>query len=606
MRVRTLGSLGVGLLLFTISAAAQGPTMSPGGAMPGPAALPRPQMPGAPARDNPMQPATGTGKITGRVVSADNSTPLRRAQVRIVASEQRLVKAVITDADGKYSLSELPAGRYSISVARNGYVSLQFGQQRPFEPGKPLDLADGQIAEKIDFALPRGGVIAGRVTDELGEPLAGVGVRAMRYQYTPEGRRRLMPTGVGMGMFNGIQTDDLGQFRVYGLMPGSYVLSAAMNPMGGAIVMPMAGGMNVAPGSNDGSDGYATTYYPGTAIEGDAQAVTVNIGQEAAAFFSMIPARLSRVSGVVRNSLGQPASGVTFTVRTRDGGMAGGFGFGGMAGPDGTFMMQNIPPGEYSLDVRPNMGRPALAPAAGTGAPAAEPEFASVPLSVTGQDITGLVITTGLGATVSGRLVADRGTLEQAVMAGQPLRVMFSGTDGMMSMSGTPDNGLVNANGQFEIKGLNGKGTFRPISTTWGIKSVTLEGTDITDTPYDFKAGTRVTGLEITITNTQTTLSGSVKTPTGEPVKDYVVAVFPSNLRDGDLPTRFIRTIRPDQEGKYQSKGLSPGDYFAAAVETIEQGEQWDPAFQERVKPRAKRFSLTEGQTLALDLQLLQ
>ena len=63
-----------------------------------------------------------------------------------------------------------------------------FGQQRPFEQGRPLDLGNGQQADKIDFALPRGGVIAGRVTDELGEPLAGVRVQAMRYQYLPDGR----------------------------------------------------------------------------------------------------------------------------------------------------------------------------------------------------------------------------------------------------------------------------------------------------------------------------------------------------------------------------------------------------------------------------------
>src|SRR5204863_4311386 len=127
------------------------------------------------------------------------------------------------------SFGDLPAGRYSVSVSRNGYVALQFGQQRPFESGKPLELANGQTADKIDFALPRGGVIAGRITDEVGEPLAGTGVRAMRYQYQPEGQRRLMPVGTIFG----IVTDDLGQFRVYGLMPGSYVVSASVNPMGG-------------------------------------------------------------------------------------------------------------------------------------------------------------------------------------------------------------------------------------------------------------------------------------------------------------------------------------------------------------------------------------
>ena len=610
MRMRTLGPLGflvAGLLLSTSAIHAQGPLV-PGTSTPGVSVLPvpRPQTPGAPARDSSqLQPATGTGKILGRVVSADNGAPLRRAQVRITATEQRLMKSAVTDANGMYSFSDLPAGRYSVNVARNGYVSLQFGQQRPFEPGKPLELADGQVAQKIDFALPRGGVIAGRITDEVGEPLAGVGVRAMRYQYQPDGRRRLMPAGT-FGFFN-LQTDDLGQFRIYGLMPGAYVLSATVNAMGGGIVMPMAGGgMLSSPGSNDGSDGYAPTFYPGTAAESEAQSITVSIGQEASAFFSMIPARLSRVSGVVRNSQGQSAANVSYSVRSKDMAGVGGFGFGGMTGPDGAFAMQNIPPGEYLLEIRPNMGRPGISP---NSAPS-EPEFASVPLSVQGQDVSGLVVTTGQGASVSGRLTIENGgNLQSSTMPGQMPRVMFVGIDPslsvMMGMGPGMDNGAVNPNGQFELRGLNGRGTFRPIGTTLLVKSIVIEGVDITDTPFDIKSGHNLGGLEITLTNTKTALSGIVR-HAGGPAKDYVVAILPASLRDGDLPTRFIRVVRPDQDGKYQTTGLPPGDYVAAAVDTMDQGEQWDPAFQDRIKPRGKRFRLTDGQSLALDLDMLQ
>ena len=111
--------------------------------------------------------------------------------MRVSAAELRVNRSVNTDAEGRYEFSELPAGRYNIFVTRSGYVSLQFGQRRPFESGRPLDVRNAQIVEKIDFALPRGGVIAGRVTDELGEPLAGVRMQAMRYQYLPNGQRQL-------------------------------------------------------------------------------------------------------------------------------------------------------------------------------------------------------------------------------------------------------------------------------------------------------------------------------------------------------------------------------------------------------------------------------
>ena len=65
----------------------------------------------------------------------------------------------MTDDEGRYELKELPAGRYSVSASKGGYVSLQFGQRRPFEQGQPLQLADGQTLEKVDFVLPKGGVI---------------------------------------------------------------------------------------------------------------------------------------------------------------------------------------------------------------------------------------------------------------------------------------------------------------------------------------------------------------------------------------------------------------------------------------------------------------
>ena len=83
------------------------------------------------------------------------------------------------------------------------------------------------------------------------------------------------------------------------------------------------------------------------------------------------------------------------------------------------------------------------------------------------------------------------------------------------------------------------------------------------------------------------------------------MAILPDRLREGALPMRFIRVVRPDQQGRFETRGLPPGDYLVAAVETLE-GGQWDPAFRKKVEPRRKRFRLVEGQTVSLDLQLIQ
>ena len=93
--------------------------------------------------------------------------------MRAVAATIRTTRLTTTDAEGRYEFANLPAARYTISVSKAGYVGLEFGQRRPFEGGRPLDLADAQVVEQIDFALPRGGVIAGRITDDQGDPIIG-------------------------------------------------------------------------------------------------------------------------------------------------------------------------------------------------------------------------------------------------------------------------------------------------------------------------------------------------------------------------------------------------------------------------------------------------
>ena len=70
----------------------------------------------------------------------------------------------MTDAEGRYEFRDLPAGRFNIRRRRPGYVTIQYGQTRPFESGKALDLADGQVMDKADISMPRGSAISGRIS----------------------------------------------------------------------------------------------------------------------------------------------------------------------------------------------------------------------------------------------------------------------------------------------------------------------------------------------------------------------------------------------------------------------------------------------------------
>src|SRR5262245_20835954 len=75
----------------------------------------------------------------------------------------------VTDADGNYRLSNVPAGKYRLQVYAPVFVSEQ--KAEPFNSGQPVNIAEGESIENLNFALRRGGVITGKVTDEEGRPM---------------------------------------------------------------------------------------------------------------------------------------------------------------------------------------------------------------------------------------------------------------------------------------------------------------------------------------------------------------------------------------------------------------------------------------------------
>src|SRR3954452_3738822 len=149
-----------------------------------------------PARDTPAQPQdappTPSGRMTRRVIASDNGRPVKRARVFVTAAElPDGGRGVLTDDQGVFDLAELPAGRYTLTVSKSGFVSLSYGQRRPLQAGTPLQLNDGQQLNGLEVRLPRGSVIAGRVFDESGDSMAGATVRVMMYQYA-QGTRQLV------------------------------------------------------------------------------------------------------------------------------------------------------------------------------------------------------------------------------------------------------------------------------------------------------------------------------------------------------------------------------------------------------------------------------
>ena len=175
-----------------------------------------------PARDTQATPP-GTGVISGRVSVDGTGTPVRRARVTLSAPELRGGRSAITNDEGVFSFTALPAGRFSLTASRAGYIDSPYGAKKPGRPGTPIQLAAGQKMEKAEIALPKGGVITGVVVDDNGEPAPRTQVRVLRYVMRT-GEKTLQQAGTD-------QTDDRGIYRVYGLLPGDYMVSAVPQNM---------------------------------------------------------------------------------------------------------------------------------------------------------------------------------------------------------------------------------------------------------------------------------------------------------------------------------------------------------------------------------------
>jgi hypothetical protein len=574
-----------------------------------------PPTPQQPARDTSAQKAAlPTASISGHIAGADNGRPVKRARILATAPELQGSRAAMTDDSGNFQLTELPAGRYTITVSKTGYIALSYGQRRPLQAGTPLQIADGQQIKGIDFSLPRGGAIAGRILDEDGEAMVGATVRVMRYQYM-QGDRRLVPVVTAM-------SDDKGNYRAWNLLPGDYYVSATAR---GAGILPgiavldqlvQAAGRGGGGGRGGGIQGggrfggggpgnafaqgqddqeavaYAPTYFPGVGSIAEAKPVTVGVSQEVLdVTFGLQLVRTSRVSGHVLSAGGTPAYAGTISLNP-DGAGTGGRGqigttYGGRIEWDGGFTIANVPPGHYTLRA--------------TGARDDVPQFAQQPLTTGGADIADLVIALSTGATLNGTLTFQSASSPPDVTS---VRITAPPADANGFFANAA--GRVDKTGHFTMDGVPAGARFVRASGArgWTLKSVLIGGRDVIDTPLEVHSGQAVNDITLVFTDKLTQISGTVTNEQGAPVTDYTVLAFPTDATLWRPQSRQIMTTRPDQNGKYQLHGLPPGDYYLATVDPAVQGEWFEPAFLDQQRPGAIKLTLSDGDVKTQDLHV--
>ena len=534
-----------------------------------------PQPAQEPARDTKAAAKTGSGEIRGRVTDADTGEPLRRARVSLSCADQSVSRAVRSNLEGRFVFDRLPACRWSMSVSKPSYLTLAYGQMRPSESSRLIELADGQTIEKLDMALPRGGVITGRVTDDLGEPVAGISVWAMRRGYSSsEGRRRPMPVG------NGGETDDLGRYRLSGLAAGTYVVGTSFTPWFWF--------------SPENGPTFVPTYYPGTPHVEEAQAVTVQTGRERAGTdFALAVGRTVSVSGAVFDSLGRPHPTAQVSIGYR-------WGSNSPAGilvhmeADGQFRAANVLPGEYVVTAQ------AGAWFAGKG------ESANLPISVAGEDITGLTLVLGAGARLIGRIEFGDGFAPD--FPATSLRVMAS-----TELDQLPRASGVRGDWSFELTDVGaGQNAFDVggLPAGWWIAGIFVGDRPVPDRFFDVRPGETLAGLRAILSNRpRAVLSGNAIDERGRPIARYKVIVFSQDRSRWPAGRRSLQpsvVSSPDQLGAFKVSNLPPGRYFAIAVEYLDQGDEFDPEFLDKWSRRAASVELAEGSQVTVTLKIVK
>jgi hypothetical protein len=570
LRAQGSGFVAAVLVAAAVAVAIGAPIPQPpqGQARPGQATAPA-------GKASASTPKTGTAVLRGQVFAGDSGAAMGRARVFVTGPASR---GTTTDASGRWEIKQLPAGRYVVTAEKAPWVTLRFGQRYGLEPSRPIELTDGQAVEKVDFRLPRGGVIAGRVIDDVGEPAAFIRVNALRLQYS-DGRRQLVRSGVS------VQTDDIGQYRLYGLPPGTYFVGTEGTAWGGS-------GVSEDPGLS-----FAPTYYPGTIVPTEAQPVTVREAQERPGVdFGQVMTRLARVSGIVVDHQGVavPDRPVQLLPDTRGLlGSTGGISRGGArTEPDGRWTVAYVAPGSYVVAALRSTSDPAT--------PLGQAGFLSV--TVAGQDVDGLVVRTTPGARVAGRVEFEAGDPPPVT---PDIRVALE--EATPAILGLPGTSKVRDDWSFEVVGISpGERTFRLAGLPEGLalKSVFVEGTDVIDAPRKFDGTENLFGVRLLVTRRISEIAGGVVDDKARPVRDYSVIVFSTDSSKWGPGTRYRAMARPDGNGRYKVVGLPPGEYFAVALDYLALGEADDPEFLADIEARATKIMVGEGELKALDLKL--
>jgi hypothetical protein len=582
------------------------------------------------------QRAMGTGVIAGRVVRTDGGTrqPAGRISVTLDAAEGGWKRQTSSDDAGNFVFDGLPAGRYGLTASRVGWVTTYYGSPRPgHPPGVRVAVADGARVN-VEIPIIKGAAIGGRIVHADGRPMARqfpwllqervVGGRKMLARL-PEQR---------VGSFE-LMTNDLGEFRFFGLEPGTYYIVVTPSIAAGARVTTndevrwalSPPGTTPTPAPSPVA-GYTRIYCPGTTDPAAALPIAVSAGEARDGVecrIQFVP--VARVTGVVRGPDGAATSGATVSLAEREPRVSlEGSTRSARTDAAGQFVLQNVPPGDYRMTVRaasaPAPPAPAGPPPVRGAAPAPRmlDLWSQMDVLVSGRDIEDVAFSLGPASTMSGRLVFS-GTTVAPPSDLSAVRLQFADVDALAVALSNPgassgaQTAIVAADGTFQITGLapgqyiasaSWPGMRASDGTTgWWLTTVRVGESDLGDRPIEVSAHQHVAEITIGFADRIGSVEGTLTDAAGAPAPAYFVLAFPVERESWTTTSRrMVSPVQTGTDGRYRLVGLPPGDYFLGVVTEVGRDDGADPQFLESIVNGALRVTIGAGQTLRQDLRI--
>jgi hypothetical protein len=591
-------------------------------------------------------PVAGTAIITGTVVTDDvTPRPLGRAIVTVTGGDLPATRSAITDDDGRFVIRMLPAGRVTITATKHGYVAGTYGAIRPGRPGTPVQIAPGGTFD-VTIRMTPTGVVTGVIRDERGEPMAGLRVFAIdaRTPVAPDPPRDGSP-GVG------VETDDRGSYRIFDLVPGTYLIAAtpiaritgnvrqrSVDEIDQVLAKLQAHDTRLraaadptlaaAPVESTQVSTLAPVFFPGTSVMADATRITLVRGDVRDGLdFVMRPVPVTTIDGVVISTEGPLPSNVQMRIVSSNTLHFFGLGavdpqFRSVLTPeaDGRFTFRTIVPGHYSLvasasNLTVGSGGGGV-PAAGrdgqvaTGSGPAQ--YAIEEIDVAGQPVSGVTLRLQRGSRVSGRIEFDAPAGAAPVDLGS-VQVSLVATGSPVPAAGLWPARLqvpVRADGSFEISGVApgryGVQATAPSTngTAWWLRSAIVSGRDVLDSSLEVVIGADVSNAALTLTDRRSDLSGTLQTASGVAAPDYFVIAFPADPALRTSGSRRLKATRPATDGRFSFADLPPGDYLLVALTDVEPDEWQQPDFLATIAPHGLKVTLGLGERKTQDLRI--